>query len=578
MGALTSKKTQFNYRPWENKAIDSADSLDSFRAPIQVNVRGNDVLRVLPRLSTDKKFNWISDRTRFSIDGLTRQRIQTPLWRKHYEPYKYTTDYTMGHIKNTQSTKLCSVSWNFAFNLIKRHYTPSATAILGSTVDYPSIALTSNLFNNVGVDTGASRNPISSLRHLTPLRAEDPLSTDDRSSLPLSIRAGLLFMDLQKPPMINSRRVGYIIVNLNLRKFPLLELYIQQLSSITGFHQNSFYLFGNNFSMWDPITEPIGPISALPDYIAGKLKGVVQLQDFDTVVFLNGRYGEASDFLTADDLAKLLLDNDWGTKHERIYVFDLPNNHRDYALHYLSIRNSFFPRWRPEHLNFNDFYFMHEAPHVATAAYEEAMDDVEDTLYLDRDEKKMGITIRFSHPDWRTAPGVKPAYAQSTQAAHLRVAQTPHTRGAFGSLSSFKVSYGTHRSETTGQSDLTLPARTPFEGTTYYGIDCFGRIAKFAFCYPGPTYSKDSIDMFTELAEFLQIPLSFNTPSPLSFASVSSTPFFVETALPTFPSASDTYIYDNYRIDSITKASPMMALCSERLTPYDVNFGLTLSN
>jgi len=582
MGALTSKRTQFNFRPWENKAIDSADFLDSFCTPIQVNVRGNTIMRVLPRLSTDKKFPWISDRTRFFVDGLTKQRIQTPIWRKHFEPYNYTTDYPMGHIKNTQSANLFTISWNYAFNLIKRYYTSSATAILGPNVDYPSIAMTAAIFNNIAMDTGGSRIPSPSIRHIgaSLFGMGEGDAGINSGGQPLSVALAHQFFNLLKPNVPPSRHVGYFIINLNLRSFRLLGVYIEQLATYPGHEQNKFYLFGNNFSMWSPLTQYVGGIPELSEYMAGRLhgEGIIQMQDFEYVVLINGRYGEMSDFLTADDLAKILLDNNWGLKHKNVYIFDLPNNPRDYALGYMNIRNSFYPRWTPEEINHDNLLYLHENPYVATVAQNDMIDFVETTQSLEDAEIRNGIRIRFSHPDWRTAPGVNLKHLASMQPARAWFSQKAHKGRALRTTTSFKVFYGSHGSQTSSRADLSLPARTPFEDTAKYNIDCFGRIAKFAFCYSGPTYSKGTIDMFTELSDILQIPLSLHTPNPLTFDRVSSTPFFVETPIPAFTHTVDTYVYDEYRIDAITKASPMLALCSERFTPRDINFDITSSN
>jgi hypothetical protein len=569
MGALTSKKTQFNYRPWETKSLDSADFLDSFCTPIQLNVRSNNVIRVLPRLSKDKQVPWISDRTRFFIDGLTRERIQTPLWYKHYVSQTYLTPF----YKNANKPSVFSISWNFAFTLIKRHYTSAATTVLGPNVDYTSIAMISNVFNDISVDNGGSRLPTPSIRHLSSGKLEN-----NSTITHIGFGAYILNASPTWDELLRVRRVGYILVNLNLHRFPLLEYAMQQMSCLPGHQNNYWYTFGNNYRGWEPFLDYLGPITKLFDYVAGKMTGVVQMSEFDTIVFLNGHWGEDSHFMSGDDLAKLLLDYDWGLKHDRIYIYDLPVSHREFATSYMHIRNTFYPRWKPEHLNINEFLFMHDDPNVATAALEKAQDDVEDTIGLDKGERELGIYVRFGHGDWRKAPGFSKRYIASTQPAHRRTSSSSHGRTTSRSLSPFLVSYGPQRSSTASKANLILPGRQAYETTTSYAIDCFGRVARFAFCYPGPTYSKDSIDMFTELATNLQLSLSLNIPSPLSFLRTYSTPFFVDTPNITFSRTSNTYIYDTYRVDAITKASPIMALCSERFYPREVNFDLIHSN
>jgi NADH-quinone oxidoreductase subunit G len=55
---------------------------DGLGASIRVDVRGNVVMRVLPRLNDDVNEEWISDKTRHAIDGLRYQRLDRPYVRK----------------------------------------------------------------------------------------------------------------------------------------------------------------------------------------------------------------------------------------------------------------------------------------------------------------------------------------------------------------------------------------------------------------------------------------------------------------------------------------------------------------
>ena len=75
VGALTSKPYQFNARPWELRKTESIDVMDAVGANIRVDARGNEVLRVLPRLNEDVNEEWISDKTRYACDGLRKRRL-----------------------------------------------------------------------------------------------------------------------------------------------------------------------------------------------------------------------------------------------------------------------------------------------------------------------------------------------------------------------------------------------------------------------------------------------------------------------------------------------------------------------
>jgi NADH-quinone oxidoreductase chain G len=83
VGALTSKPYAFMTRPWELRTTNSIDISDGVGSNIRVDSRGTEILRVLPRFNESINEEWISDKTRFSYDGLRLQRIESPYIRKH---------------------------------------------------------------------------------------------------------------------------------------------------------------------------------------------------------------------------------------------------------------------------------------------------------------------------------------------------------------------------------------------------------------------------------------------------------------------------------------------------------------
>src|SRR5258707_9553401 len=82
VGALTSKPYAFVARPWELHKTETIDVLDAVGSNIRVDARGPQVLRVLPRLNEEVNEEWISDKTRFAHDGLTRRRLDRPYVRR----------------------------------------------------------------------------------------------------------------------------------------------------------------------------------------------------------------------------------------------------------------------------------------------------------------------------------------------------------------------------------------------------------------------------------------------------------------------------------------------------------------
>lgn len=88
-GALTSKPYAFVARPWELTSVNAIDNMGSLGANIQLQTRGNELMRVLPRTNDEINDDWIDDKTRFSYDGLKVQRLIKPLCRSEEDPSKW---------------------------------------------------------------------------------------------------------------------------------------------------------------------------------------------------------------------------------------------------------------------------------------------------------------------------------------------------------------------------------------------------------------------------------------------------------------------------------------------------------
>lgn len=100
VGALTSKPYAFQARPWELRKTETIDVHDAVGCNIRVDARGNEVMRVLPRLHEDVNEEWINDRTRFAYDGLKRQRLDCPF------------------VRDDKTGRLRPASWEEAFSVI----------------------------------------------------------------------------------------------------------------------------------------------------------------------------------------------------------------------------------------------------------------------------------------------------------------------------------------------------------------------------------------------------------------------------------------------------------------------------
>jgi NADH-quinone oxidoreductase subunit G len=135
VGALTHKPWAFNYRPWELKKTESVDVHDALGSAIRVDARGPAVLRVLPRNNDDINEEWISDKTRYAVDGLSRQRLDRPYVRKN--------------------GKLAPATWAEAFEAVAakiKATTPDRIGVIaGDLQDAESMKAALDLFGGLGV-------------------------------------------------------------------------------------------------------------------------------------------------------------------------------------------------------------------------------------------------------------------------------------------------------------------------------------------------------------------------------------------------------------------------------------------
>jgi NADH-quinone oxidoreductase subunit G len=135
VGALTSKPYAFNARPWELKKTESVDVMDALGSAIRVDARGPAVLRVLPRVNEAVNEEWISDKTRYAVDGLSRQRLDRPFIR--------------------ENGKLRAATWGEALDAVAARIKATAPerigVIAGDLQDAESMKAAKDLFGSLGV-------------------------------------------------------------------------------------------------------------------------------------------------------------------------------------------------------------------------------------------------------------------------------------------------------------------------------------------------------------------------------------------------------------------------------------------
>ncbi len=134
VGALNSKPFEYKARTWELKKTESVDVLDAVGCNIRIDSRGNEVMRVLPRLNEDVNEEWISDKTRFSYDGLKKRRLDVPMLKK--------------------DGRLQPVSWQEALAAVAARLDgvpgQRIAAIVGDLVDLEAMTVLKDLMSELG--------------------------------------------------------------------------------------------------------------------------------------------------------------------------------------------------------------------------------------------------------------------------------------------------------------------------------------------------------------------------------------------------------------------------------------------
>ncbi|WP_324807631.1 NADH-quinone oxidoreductase subunit NuoG [Sphingomonas sp. LY29] len=78
VGALLSKPYSFEARPWELRKVPGIDVMDAVGTNIRMDVRGRQLMRVLPRINDEVNEEWAHDKTRHHVDALVRGRLDRP--------------------------------------------------------------------------------------------------------------------------------------------------------------------------------------------------------------------------------------------------------------------------------------------------------------------------------------------------------------------------------------------------------------------------------------------------------------------------------------------------------------------
>ena len=134
VGALTHRPWQFHYRPWELKKTETIDVMDALGSNIRADAKGAEVMRVLPRVNEGINEEWLTDKSRYVVDGLQKRRLDRPYVR--------------------ENGKLRAASWDEALSVVAGKLKASPAnrigAIAGDLQDAESMKATLDLFRALG--------------------------------------------------------------------------------------------------------------------------------------------------------------------------------------------------------------------------------------------------------------------------------------------------------------------------------------------------------------------------------------------------------------------------------------------
>ncbi len=228
VGALTNKVFRFKARPWELVARESIGLHDPLGSNLFLHVRRNDVLRIVPRDNEAVNECWLSDRDRYSHEGLNSDdRAEQPLAKQADGSWK-------------------AVSWDDALSM-------AASLLKASSAE-----------TGLLVNASASNEEAASLARLaaglgTP-HLDHRLTTLDFADQPVAEVAGRSAADLETADVI-------LLVGTNLRhEVPLLH---QRVLKATKRGAKVFAINPVDFAASHPIAgKAIVAPSALPGVLS----------------------------------------------------------------------------------------------------------------------------------------------------------------------------------------------------------------------------------------------------------------------------------------------------------------------
>jgi len=215
VGALTSKPYAFTSRSWELKSVETLDVFDLLGSNLRVDIRGTEIMRVLPKSNESLNEEWISDKTRFFYDGLKRQRLVYP-----------SIKFPLSDTKDVSArTFYINLSWDSVLKIFRAvlplYFNSKIVNVIGNQLDYTNSFALKHFANILGKNEFIT----------SPMTLDDNCNLDFRSNFTLNLAnlshfknfGALVFVGLNlrlESPVLNSR-IRSLVVHQGLKVYSI---------------------------------------------------------------------------------------------------------------------------------------------------------------------------------------------------------------------------------------------------------------------------------------------------------------------------------------------------------------------
>ena len=210
VGALTSKPYAFRARSWELQNTQAFDIFDSMGSFIRIDIKGNEIMRVLPRRNDLLNEEWITDKVRYFYEGAKINRLLFPIIKTN----------------NSNNNYLIHSSISFISNLFVSLYKKSNNSLIN---------------NNISI----LNNNIDLLDNVYYIKMMDILDINSyvhsKKNLNIDIRQNWL-LNNNIEEFINNKYFIFINVNLKLENTILNTILFKQINNNEKEYQLVYYI------------------------------------------------------------------------------------------------------------------------------------------------------------------------------------------------------------------------------------------------------------------------------------------------------------------------------------------------